>query len=406
MHSATHSATRHAETNHAPLSPVAPRDPALDGVRGLAILIVVVHNASWIEDSQATLPLKLFMAIAATGWVGVTLFFVLSGVLITGILLDTRDEPHYFRSFYMRRTLRIFPLYYVFLALVFTLGPYLVHDAAWRESVHDQRFWYWAYLSNWRAGIEGLPQFWSLAVEEQFYLVWPLLVFVLGGRRLLWLAIAMIATGPLIRYGLRFEGLQQGAYEFTIARWDALAVGAAIAVLLRHPPGQAWLERNAARAGAALVGALLVLVVFNRGFPAGELVVDVLGQSLVALFFGALVVMSIVPRGTTEASVRRFMSAGWLRFFGTYSYAIYVFHATLHRVARVYLVDVVNRGGTTERLLRLVAYDAAILGASLLLALGSWHLLEKYALWLKDCLVLGFMRFRLPTFTSSPSGSS
>jgi peptidoglycan/LPS O-acetylase OafA/YrhL len=141
----------------------------------------------------------------------------------------------------------------------------------------------------------------------------------------------------------------------------------------------------------------VAFVMMDRGFHSGEPFVDVVGQSLAALFFGALVVAAVLPRGRVEAAVRRGLSVAWLRFFGTYSYAIYVFHATLHRVARVYLVNIVNRGGTMERLSRLVIYDLFILAASTLLALVSWHLLEKHFLRLKDRLaVIGPAASTLP----------
>src|SRR4029079_8779404 len=119
------------------------------------------------------------------------------------------------------------------------------HDHEWVASIHEKQGWYWTYLANWIQPIDGLPHFWSLAVEEQFYLVWPLLVWMLGARRLLKLYVAMIVAGPLIRVGLLLTHApgHGGLYDNTIARSDALAVGAAIAVLLRQEAGRAWLQK-------------------------------------------------------------------------------------------------------------------------------------------------------------------
>src|SRR6185503_19750329 len=155
--------------------------PSLDGIRGLAIAIVLVHNGTFIlHGSHATLP-KVAAAVAAAGWLGVQLFFVLSGFLITGILLDSRTRPQFFRTFYTRRTLRIFPLYYAFLASALFIVPLLANVPDWHATALRNQVFYWTYTSNWANplgyAIPGLSHFWSLAVEEQFYLFWPVVVF-------------------------------------------------------------------------------------------------------------------------------------------------------------------------------------------------------------------------------------
>ena len=156
--------------------PSARHVPAADGVRGLAILVVLIHNAAWINAGTGSFLLKLTLAITSTGWVGVQLFFVLSGYLITGILVDALGSPRYFRHFYIRRTLRIFPLYYAALLVALFVVPQVAQVPAWAAAARQNQWWYWSYLSNWGApfghGIAGLPHFWSLAVEEQFYLCW------------------------------------------------------------------------------------------------------------------------------------------------------------------------------------------------------------------------------------------
>jgi peptidoglycan/LPS O-acetylase OafA/YrhL len=165
------------------------RIDTLDGVRGLAILAVLVdHSAFWITPT--TFVDRAVQAVTGSGWAGVDLFFVLSGFLITGILLDAKGGQHYFRSFYARRVLRIFPIYYLTIALALAASfiPAIVHrfpDAA--AEIHHVLPWYWTYTTNYLISLHGwaaapmrTAHLWSLAVEEQFYLVFPLLLWGLS----------------------------------------------------------------------------------------------------------------------------------------------------------------------------------------------------------------------------------
>jgi peptidoglycan/LPS O-acetylase OafA/YrhL len=159
--------------------------PSLDGLRGLAIGGVLASHFldRWPLSTGAD---RAFLAVVGLGWSGVDLFFVLSGLLITGILVDTLGAPRWWRSFLARRTLRIFPLYYLALAIFWVAGPAAGLIDPW--TLRRWGWWYWSYLGNWAfaAGqtIPSLTHLWSLAVEEQFYLFWPLLVWLARGRRL------------------------------------------------------------------------------------------------------------------------------------------------------------------------------------------------------------------------------
>lgn len=197
---------------------------ALDGLRGLAVLFVIlyhVNSTAWgttFLDRIVRAPLKI-------GWAGVDLFFVLSGFLITGILLDTRESPNYFRSFYARRALRIFPLYYLVLTaslLITRFTPALNYVL---PIPHD-RIFYFVYLNNWwpllrdtwHANIIG--HFWSLAVEEQFYLLWSLCVFLVSPKLLKPVAAVGILSALAIRLALyAHSGVTRDLVENTFAEW-------------------------------------------------------------------------------------------------------------------------------------------------------------------------------------------
>lgn len=365
--------------------------PAVDGVRGIAILIVVIHNASWIAQQSDRFLLKLVTSIDASGWIGVQLFFVLSGFLITGILLAMRGAPAFFRTFYIRRTLRIFPLYYVFLAVTFLLVANLLPKPGWGTSALRNQWWFWTYTVNWAGpfghNVTGLGHFWSLAVEEQFYLVWPLVVYALPARALRTLCAAVLALTPAVRLFLREFGLPaSAAYSFTVARCDALAAGALLAILLREAHGRRWLGREMATVTRISLVLLVLLVGIEHGFHEDDLAVQVLGQSLCALLSASLIYYCACPPSAATRTVRAVVGAGWLRFLGKYSYAIYIFHVPIHTVAARYLSTAVNGGGTGDRLLRLALYVSSVAAASILLALASWHLFEKPLLGLKDRL--------------------
>ena len=207
--------------------------PQLDAVRGIAVLLVLLHNT----DVYPSLHLGL---IAGNGWMGVDLFFVLSGFLITGILLDTKQSERYFQNFYARRCLRIWPLYYSALLFMFVIVPLLRPSEAHVIFATRSSPW-WAYplfLQNFlipiptsATGLLGVT--WSLAVEEQFYLVWPLVVRFCTEAQLRRIATAVICLSPALRFYLSLH--QVNIYSNTFCRLDGLMAGALLAVVIRSP---------------------------------------------------------------------------------------------------------------------------------------------------------------------------
>lgn len=200
--------------------------PALDGIRGIAILLVMTIH--YFNDPQPGLD-NLVHKVTDGGWMGVDLFFVLSGFLITGILLDANGGAHYFISFYGRRALRIFPLYYLYLVLL------------WAVFGIATTWPYWTYLLNIQIAINGqwpaipyVAHLWSLAIEEQFYLLWPLVVLLCSRRTLMRLCLAIVALSPMLRAWVLHAGVASRAVSvLTPTRVEGLLAGALLAVLVR-----------------------------------------------------------------------------------------------------------------------------------------------------------------------------
>jgi peptidoglycan/LPS O-acetylase OafA/YrhL len=289
--------------------------PALDGVRGLAILAVMVFHFRAPE-----LP-RWAAAAPGLGWAGVDLFFVLSGFLITGILLDTRDSPRCLPVFWMRRILRIFPLYFAALALLLALSP-----TSWLPAEADRRY-YWLYLNNWLNLLENrdvshlLGHFWSLAVEEQFYLLWPLVVWALSPTWTLRLASAGIAGIAAARTDAVLCGIDpEFIYRNTFFRLDALLAGAACACLIRTA-NPARLVRLARLGIPIAVGGVALTVAAARSTHYNHAWIQILGYPLLWLGFGCFVLSCALAPGRWA-----WVSAKPLRELGKYSYGLYVWH--------------------------------------------------------------------------------
>lgn len=370
------------------------RIAVVDGLRGTAILVVMLlHFAMMRPTGDGEV---LFVALLETGWIGVDLFFVLSGFLITGILWDARGGDGFFRRFYARRTLRIFPLYYAFLFVVLIIFPALFEHYSAEHTGADQRIWLWTYLGNVlmaRDGWEGMPShtthLWSLAVEEQFYLIWPLFVFFLSRRAMIGTCLAILALSPLVRLGIDMV-MPNGVASYTLlpARLDGLALGGLIALAIRGKHSLPVLGRSGRR--MLLVGGagLLLLIAFGQWtgwkelLPALNRDVQLAGYSLVALLFGGLLLHSLAtPEGSR---LHRLLSSRMLQSFGKYSYGLYLFHVPLRNVIRerVALAGGLPRLGGSEVPAQAVLFLGAI-GLTWVVAVGSWHVYEKHWLGLK-----------------------
>jgi peptidoglycan/LPS O-acetylase OafA/YrhL len=291
--------------------------PELDVLRGVAILMVVAfHGLYWSGATSTIHVVHLLMRATVVGWLGVNLFFVLSGFLITGILLDTRGKPSYFRQFYLRRVLRILPAYFATL-----IALILVRYIQLPQTIVALLF-----LANYMSAL-GIPggygPLWSLSVEEQFYLLWPALVAKVSVRALTAICVVLCLIEPLLRWldasGRLPLGDVRGA-TYLIA--DNLALGALAAIFARSRFGTL---RNGVRIGIALCA--FGLAVFAAGYPFGILHrTNVVGNTLQTvpwnLFFTGILLFTLGLRSS-------FFSGIWtkpLRFLGYISYGLYLIH--------------------------------------------------------------------------------
>lgn len=361
--------------------------PALDGLRGVAILAVLLFK-SCEGFEPATWGGKLLGQIFGCGWAGVDLFFVLSGFLITGILLDTKGLPHYFRNFYARRTLRVFPLYYGVLFVSFVLLARWIptNDPAAARIVHSQG-WLWGYCTNlaflvkrtvfFDAGWLRFNHFWSLAIEEQFYLVWPLLIFLLS-RRNLNVACWMLVGGALcLRAGMFFAHQPRGAMFYpTPCRTDSLAMGALLAIAVRSAIGAGGLQTIAKRA-AIVSGLVLIAVWIWRGkLDVNDITTLTVGFTVLAIFAASILVIALNP--SPSHPWVKLMENQSLRLLGKYSYAMYVLH--------MLVITSLDRRWTIEwfiahsrfEALGMALHTMVFCAATLAVGFLSWHLYEKH----------------------------
>lgn len=354
--------------------------PALDGLRGLAILLVAVSHFAIVFSNDLAAE-HAIRTVLSFGWCGVDLFFDLSGFLITGILLETKTSQGYFRDFYMRRILRIFPLYFAFLWFVFLLVPAVIRP---NPVAAVNPVWYLAYLQNWKpnygASDPFLGHFWSLAVEEQFYLVWPAVVFLVSRASLVRVCAVLAFAALLCRLLLASSDADvEAIYRLTPCRVDCLALGSLVAVAVRDGELTRFFSvhlRLILVTSAMCVGAVAAV--------AGPLwhapLQHTLGMTALAVFFSALVFSA---SGAAAGPVRALLTGTLLRSIGKYSYGIYVFHLLPNRLAHQPVKDLLAGSSTPVSILAKTAYVLAMFLAVYLLAFLSYQLFESRLLALK-----------------------
>lgn len=347
----------------------------LDGVRGIALLLVfglhVLVRAGYFTASPILLEIVKWRNF---GVYGVDVFFALSGFLITSILLNTRGHKHYFRNFYARRILRIFPAYYLLLTFVLLFAPKV--EANFMEQLPTVLPFFLLFQQNWVNILPSLPNTeylsvtWSLAVEEQFYLLWPFAVYFLKKDTLLKASVGYIIVSILLRSWI-LQTAEDPAfwrvffYHAPFRGFEEILMGGVLAILLTRKETLNLVRRYA---GIAAVAAFALFAWAKIPFLS-------INYALVSLMTTAVIgFLATRP----ETLLHKIFSNNLLAFFGKYSYALYLFHLPV----LVILLNVLWKTGWRGWWM-FALYCALALALTVIAALLSWNLLEKHALNLK-----------------------
>ena len=359
---------------------------SLDGLRAVAILLVMLFH---------------FFFVLEVGWIGVQIFFVLSGFLITSILLKSKENSFssYIKRFYWRRALRIFPLYYFYLLAV--AGIYLV--AKIPETFLQKAPFLFTYTFNYYPLFYDydydafFTHLWSLSVEEQFYLFWPFAIFFLNRQQLRWLIYVVVLATPIIRYSLGelfyqsyadLSILGEVVYRLTLSHMDAFAVGAAIPLFnleVAVKKKKYWL--------GALTVLLLIIGLANfssltvdmndtvnitsLGYPIGGMrnMQHIWSYTLLNFWGGALILYVASLKNEKSSLLVKVLENGLMVTIGRISYGMYVYHWVIFVMHKKFLHDVL-----VNTLLSFVVYFIVVFAVSYV----SFHFFEKKFLEWKD----------------------
>jgi peptidoglycan/LPS O-acetylase OafA/YrhL len=355
----------------------------LDGLRGIAVLAVISqHYMSWLPAIRSDY-----------GWLGVDLFFILSGFLITSILVELRDKEHYFKIFYARRAFRIFPPYFLGLIVYVTYSFAVGLPGVW--ALWMQYLFYYTSLFVGlppqltavppivpQLVVVGLTVMWSLSVEEIYYTIWAPLVRYTSQKGFTAILVGMVVAAPILRWWLHTPDYPE---NFTFyCRMDGLAYGSIVALLIRERrlKHAKWMPSDSIFNWAALAMPLVtVLFWWVTGGDRSSLAVSTLGLMLADLSFALIVHALIRNAGSSQLWVRIFR-AKWLRSIGMVSYSLYLFHYPL----RIVSIDLVGRLHLSHRA---AAIASVLLGLvfSFGVAYGLWYGMESRILRWKDRLV-------------------
>jgi peptidoglycan/LPS O-acetylase OafA/YrhL len=365
------------------------RAEELDSLRGISIILVIAFHvfkrAAYFTKNEI---LHFISSLTYIGWMGVDVFFVLSGFLITSILLKTKNGSHYFKNFYARRILRIFPLYYIFIVVMLILLPIFLPD--YKSNIPMIAPYLFLYIQNWimRQGGSGLPAHlgatWSLAIEEQFYLIWPMIVYYTRRDTLIKIGMGVILFSLFYRMlaALLWSDVGQFATFFyfdTFTRFSELIFGALLAAFFTD---EAWRERIRLFSPSVFLISFLMFVgmcfyLYPNLIPYYSSVpLTLWAYILIPLFSASLI--GLLVTSPENNLIRKFFRNKIFSFFGKYSYSMYL----LHMPIALALLDFMDG----RHLKGWKVYFGYIVLTYILTTLGSlatWHILEKRMLRLK-----------------------
>jgi peptidoglycan/LPS O-acetylase OafA/YrhL len=302
----------------------------LDGIRAIAALMVMVfHFFRGIEPVTTTL--SILTKVSVFGQTGVTLFFVLSGFLITRILMATKETQGFFKNFYVRRTLRIFPLYYFFLLLTYYILPHFFNT---ESPSLNQQVYYFTYLQNFATTFKwdaiGPGHFWSLAVEEHFYLFWPFIVYLFSNKNLTKIILGIVVGAMLLRALMLSEGYE--VFYFTFTRFDSLAIGALLALL----EVRGFFKESNSKKFMTLLAGLFIPTVFMWTYFTGA------GNNYIQIFkffFLSSIYFSIIGLLLCikeNHPVNKVLRTDFFSYTGKISYGLYVYHPLAYSICGRY----------------------------------------------------------------------
>lgn len=361
----------------------------LDGLRGIAIILVMsLHLFGWAVHFTENTVLKFITNLTTIGWAGVDIFFTLSGFLITSILLHSKNNEYYFKNFYARRILRIFPLYYLTIAIVILFVPNLEP-----EFIKNLKFslpimllygqnWLLLYDPDLLTNYLGVT--WSLAIEEQFYLIWPPIIQLFSRERLIKYIFGYIILLSLIQTItiFFFENVSRITFFYYLSsftRFEEMLIGGLLAIWLTYDNALETLRRFSLPifiSGMLLFVIICLLSLPNSLEPVNNIWITLGGYKLLGVLTVGLIGIFITY--PAENYIRRFFQNPLLIFFGNYSYSMYLFHEIFGLILYSFFLKN-NFHGTIFFFIFLLLVSIIIILVSLL----TWHLFEKHMLNLK-----------------------
>ena len=295
---------------------------------------MVFHFFQGIEPSSGIL--SVLTKVSVFGQTGVTLFFVLSGFLITRILLATKETSGYFKNFYLRRTLRIFPLYYLFLLLSYYVLPLLFQTSG---PAFSQQIFHFTYLQNfattfnWNAS--GPSHFWSLAVEEHFYLFWPFIVYLFSNKNLTKIILGIILGAMILRAIM--VSYEYEVFYFTFTRFDSLAIGSFLAILEQR---NVFIRQNSNKFLMILVCLLIPTIIMWTYFTGtGNTYIQVFKFSFLSFIYFSII--GFVLCIENNHIINRVLKTHFFSYTGKISYGLYVYHPFAYSICAM-LIDFDN----------------------------------------------------------------
>lgn len=369
----------------------------LDGLRGIAILLILFHHLL-IFDPKIY---EFFSRIISNGWIGVDLFFLLSGFLITGNLLDTKKNKKYFIVFFTKRILRIFPLYYLFLFIIFLLFPLLYsNDKSSIDLFKSSLFWYYTHLTNigmvFDIGL-WLPfatsHLWSLSVEEQFYIIWPFVVLFIDRKYFIIFCISICVISPIFRWLLleldifsdnhysNINIVNFSIYILTPCRLDGFVFGAIISYIIRYKDPKFFIDQLKRLFFFSLLLLIIIFIYTKGNFGWDQFIVQTFGYSALSLFFGLILYSSIC-----EFKFLNFLNSDILVFFGRYSYSMYLFHMPIHYIVTNSIINNYAFFYYNSLLKTFLCFAISMI-FTIIVSILTWNICEKHFIKIKNRLV-------------------